>query len=68
MNSGPIPWLGCVVQVIRGPYKTCQGMVKDVNCTSTISGLSLRLELLLSTSHGVNPLITVEYEDAHEIK
>ncbi|KIK50007.1 hypothetical protein GYMLUDRAFT_253360 [Collybiopsis luxurians FD-317 M1] len=29
--SGPIPWLGCVVQVIHGPYKSCQGAVQDVN-------------------------------------
>ncbi|KIK54276.1 hypothetical protein GYMLUDRAFT_249602 [Collybiopsis luxurians FD-317 M1] len=67
--SGPIPWLGCVVlQVVHGPYKSCQGAVQDVNHSlSSISGLTLRLQLFLSTTHGVNPSITIDYEDVHEV-
>lgn len=32
MGTGPIPWLGLVVDITAGQYKGSTGVIRDVNC------------------------------------
>lgn len=68
MYSGPAPWQGIQVRIIRGVHKSKCGTVQDVQCNdyTSISGLNVTVELSLFTPHSVNPCVTVDYEDIRE--
>ncbi|KAL0568572.1 hypothetical protein V5O48_013409 [Marasmius crinis-equi] len=47
-SSGPVPWIGTYVGIIKGPHKGKEGTVKDVNRTTkpkALSGLMVTVEL-----------------------
>lgn len=73
MRSGPVPWLGLIVDIVAGEYKGT-GTIKDVNCfridpnrhcgPSKIkpSGLTITIERHLYTAGMSFQLVKVDYD------
>ncbi|KAL0568521.1 hypothetical protein V5O48_013462 [Marasmius crinis-equi] len=53
MRTGEVPWVGTYVVIVGGPHKGKEGIVKDVNRTTTkraVSGLMTTVELNVAGS------------------
>ncbi|KAL0574856.1 hypothetical protein V5O48_007110 [Marasmius crinis-equi] len=63
-KSGPIPWIGTYVGIIKGQHKGKEGTVKDVNRTtkpSAISGLMVTVELNVYGTSRLDEQIYYDY-------
>lgn len=68
MRTGPVPWLGLHVDIVKGQYKGQNGIVKDVNCyqvdpslKSKSSGLKLTIERHVFTIIASTKVVEVDY-------
>ncbi|KAF5374538.1 hypothetical protein D9757_012400 [Collybiopsis confluens] len=69
MRTGPLPWLGLVVDIVKGYYKGQSGVVRDVNryrvdplIKSKKSGLTLTVERHVFTAVASTILVEVDYD------
>jgi hypothetical protein len=69
MRTGPIPWVGLLVDFVKGEYKGQCGAVTDVNCykvdptkKNQQSGLTLTVERYVFTTTPSSKLVKVDYE------
>lgn len=67
MRTGPCPWLGMLVDIIKGPFKGQYGAVKDVNryepnplSVEARSGISLTVERYVFTASS-SVVVKVDY-------
>jgi len=67
MRTGPVPWVGLMVDFVKGSYKTEHGVVRGVDrystTTDSASGLTLTVERYTFTALGSNRLVKVDYND-----
>lgn len=70
MRSGPVPWLGLVVDIVRGEYKGQTGAVRDVNRyqvdpsrkPKSASGIMLTIERYIFTVIASTKLVKMDYD------
>jgi transcription elongation factor len=69
MRTGPVPWLGLMVDFVKGEYKGQHGAIRDVNryyYDSTKmkgrSGIMLTVERYVFTMNSSNTLVKVDYD------
>ena len=70
MRTGPVPWLGLVVDISSGEYKGTSGVVRDVNRYQvnlsrkprSTSGIMLTIERYVYTAIASNTLVKVDYD------
>ncbi|KIK53125.1 hypothetical protein GYMLUDRAFT_250698 [Collybiopsis luxurians FD-317 M1] len=69
MRTGPIPWLGLLVDFVKGEYKGQHGAVRDVNryqvnldLPGKRSGLVLTVERYVFTLNPSSKLVKVDYD------
>ncbi|KAJ3991182.1 hypothetical protein F5050DRAFT_1872364 [Lentinula boryana] len=69
MRTGPVPWLGLHVDIVKGQYKGQNGTVKDVNryqvkpsLKSKLSGLKLNIERHVFTAIASTKVVEVDYD------
>lgn len=70
MRSGPVPWLGLVVDIVRGDYKGQTGAVRDVNRyqvdlsrkLKSGSGIMLTIERYVFTVIASTKLVKIDYD------
>ncbi|KAJ3990770.1 hypothetical protein F5050DRAFT_1716631, partial [Lentinula boryana] len=69
MRTGPVPWLGLLVDFVQGEYKGQYGLVKDVNryqvnpaLRGKRSGLTLTVERYTFTTNPSSKLVKVDYD------
>ncbi|KAF5361343.1 hypothetical protein D9757_012333 [Collybiopsis confluens] len=72
MRTGSVPWLGLLVDIVKGHYKGQTGIVKDVNrykvnsafkSKSKSSGLKLTIERHVYTVDTSTILVELDYDD-----
>ncbi|KAE9389042.1 hypothetical protein BT96DRAFT_413986 [Gymnopus androsaceus JB14] len=68
MRTGPVPWVGLLVDFVKGEYKTEHGAVRDVNRyvvdphnPQGRSGLTLTVERYTFSANSSNQLVKVDY-------
>ena len=68
MRTGPVPWVGLLVDFVKGEYKTEHGAVRDVNRYAVDSqnpqgrsGLTLTVERYTFSANSSNRLVKVDY-------
>ncbi|KAJ3816104.1 hypothetical protein F5880DRAFT_1619783 [Lentinula raphanica] len=69
MRTGPVPWLGFLVDFVKGEYKGQCGAVRDVNRYQVIpslrskrSGLVLTVERYVFTANPSSKFVKVDYD------
>ncbi|KAF5379282.1 hypothetical protein D9757_005319 [Collybiopsis confluens] len=69
MRTGPVPWLGMVIDIVRGQYKGQSGTVRDVNryeiasaSVSKKSGVKLTVERHVFTVVASTKMVEVDYD------
>ncbi|KAJ3816691.1 hypothetical protein F5880DRAFT_1512435 [Lentinula raphanica] len=69
MRTGPVPWLGFLVDFVKGEYKGQCGAVRDVNRYKVIpslpgkrSGLVLTVERYVFTANPASKFVKVDYD------
>ncbi|KAF9056967.1 hypothetical protein BDP27DRAFT_1433143 [Rhodocollybia butyracea] len=61
MQTGPCPWLGMLVDIVKGPFKGHYGAVRDVNRHAEAqSGIMLTVERYVITA-GSSVVVKVDY-------
>lgn len=68
MRTGPVPWVGLLVDFVKGEYKSEHGAVRDVNRYAVDSqnpqgrsGLTLTVERYTFSANSSNRLVKVDY-------
>jgi hypothetical protein len=68
MRTGPLPWLGFLVDIVKGEYKGQYGAVRDVNRYQTDplrpsrqSGIMLTVERYVHTAISSTQLVKLDY-------
>ncbi|KAK7435535.1 hypothetical protein VKT23_019657 [Stygiomarasmius scandens] len=61
--TGAIPWLNEWVSIVSGPERGVIALVKDVQQSTSCSGLKLYVELQKITAMQVNPCLWVDFDD-----
>lgn len=71
MQTGPVPWVGLLVDFVKGEYKGQRGTVRDVNrytvepfTNTRRSGLTLSIERHTFSSNSSNQIVKVDYDAA----
>ncbi|KAJ3779681.1 hypothetical protein GGU10DRAFT_337815, partial [Lentinula aff. detonsa] len=69
MRTGPVPWVGMLVDFVQGEYKGQHGAVKDVNryqinpkYPSKKSGLDITVERYVFTPNPASKVVKVDYD------